>query len=90
MNAKLVKCGKAKRCSCCARGTWGKQFFNQDKGFGLCWPCSASFLDNPYCGDPKELLEIHGVEGVNYPGKAEWDHFQAIEQAELDAYLATL
>ena len=33
-------------CACCGTSCQGRQFYNQDKGFGLCPDCSDMLVDD--------------------------------------------
>lgn len=46
-------------CACCGRQTMGRQWFNQDKGYGLCHRCSEE-------GRFHDIAHSYGVEGINY------------------------
>lgn len=64
-----------RQCSCCgdypspARPQW----WNQDKGFGICDPCAAALLHLPGVKplgarpmDRDEFVECYGKDGVHY------------------------
>ena len=51
------------QCCCCGRGTMGRQWWNRDKGFGLCDKC-ADLIEEK---EGEEILHsMAGVEGIHY------------------------
>ena len=54
---------KSLECCCCGRGTKGRQWWNRDKGYGLCPSCAEQ--KKGY--ETKEQMEFsYGYEGVHY------------------------
>jgi hypothetical protein len=50
-------------CACCGGNAVGKQWFNRDKGYGLCRSCSH----NPkITKDANELESCYGIRGVHF------------------------
>lgn len=54
----------AKTCCVCGDGTKGAQHWNRDTGYGICPKCIA-WLRSKGTSEA-ELLDLYGVEGVNY------------------------
>ena len=54
-----------KICSCCGKdaGVW-EQWFNQDKGFGICAKCFSWYKTLNYT--KHQLQEMFGIPNVNY------------------------
>jgi hypothetical protein len=54
-------------CSCCGAMTRGRQYWNQDRGFGLCPKCgdwiAQRHKDKPMC-EPEPPEKTHGARGV--------------------------
>lgn len=54
-------------CSCCGKTTRGRQWFNRDRGYGLCYRClhdlkhSKDALNNP-----EYIQETYGIEGYHF------------------------
>lgn len=50
-------------CSCCGGATKGRQWFNRDKGYGLCNGC----IDLCTRNETKQSAQsIYGVSGIHY------------------------
>jgi hypothetical protein len=49
-------------CSCCGQPTLGRQWWNRDKGYGLCSGCAKGLRDK---GD-LEIYINYGTRGVHY------------------------
>ncbi len=62
-----------KLCSCCGgeAGAW-EQWWNQDKGFGVCAKCVTFILNHVPFGNeslrttPEQFEQMHGLPGVHY------------------------
>jgi hypothetical protein len=55
---------KTLECCVCGESTKGRQWFNCDKGYGICEPCVAFVRGH---GDTDEdIRSNYGVEGVHY------------------------
>lgn len=53
-------------CCCCGSGLIGRQWFNRDKGYGLCKYC----IEIASRGQtPEEIETNYGVRGVHYDCK---------------------
>ena len=50
-------------CSCCGDSTKGRQWFNRDRGYGICNPCAASETKNL---TPVTMKACYGVAGEHY------------------------
>lgn len=50
------------RCSCCGAETRGRQWWNQDDGYGLCPACIPMVAR----GDMEALAFTHGLQGVHF------------------------
>lgn len=61
------------RCACCGSGTRGRQWPNQDTGFGLCASCGDWIPATDRSGEytPEGMRRTYGVRGVHYdiPGE---------------------
>lgn len=59
------------RCCCCSGVTWGRQWWNQDTGYGLCSNC-ITLCDASIAAGEKHLS--YGVRGYHYdiPDAASW------------------
>lgn len=61
---------KRLRCSCCLAATAGRQWPNQDVGYGLCPSCGDWIASHrPFGGDPmtaEEITACYGVRGVHW------------------------
>lgn len=51
------------KCACCGTGTFGRQWHNRDRGFGLCSDC-IEFAAEGISED--EMRDCYGVKGVHY------------------------
>jgi len=51
-----------KICSCCGQYTKGKQWFNQDKGYGLCKKCYDWIAEKE---SPDYIRSCYGEKGIN-------------------------
>jgi len=51
-------------CCCCGNRTSGKQWFNRDKGYGLCKKC-LTWIKAKGDESPEEIEKSYGVEGVH-------------------------
>lgn len=49
------------RCCCCGCETRGRQWWNRDRGFGLCPTCA-----DEYYKDPREAQSMAGERGYNW------------------------
>lgn len=54
---------KWRRCCCCGSAAWGRQWPNQDTGFGLCRDC-VDFCHRNMSDD--EFERTYGKRGVHY------------------------
>lgn len=52
-------------CCCCGASHYGRQFHNQDTGFGLCETC-VNWIKERGTYTPEEFNRTYGIEGVNY------------------------
>lgn len=50
-------------CCCCGKGTHGRQWWNRDKGFGLCPDC-VEFVSRS--ADSDDLHSCYGICGIHY------------------------
>jgi hypothetical protein len=50
-------------CSCCSQYTEGRQWWNRDKGYGLCDKC-ANIIIKKY--DKEEMKSCYGEKGFHY------------------------
>ena len=50
-------------CSCCTEQTTGRQWYNRDKGFGLCPSCAERIALRQ---TPAQMLQNYGHPNVNY------------------------
>lgn len=62
-------------CSCCNSSCIGRQWFNRDKGFGICKKCSMPNVQNTF-GRPdsnEEIKQRFGIRGHHFdiPGANE-------------------
>ena len=51
------------RCAICGEAAFGKQWWNQDKGYGICMKC-ADHIEKRLGED--ELKKSFGIRGVNF------------------------
>ena len=51
-------------CCCCGTMTRGRQWWNRDKGFGLCEDCGVNLPEKGV--PPEEMRDLYGVAGVHY------------------------
>lgn len=51
-------------CSCCGGYCKGRQWWNRDKGFGLCPSCANRLKSKAY--STEEMKDLYGVEGYHY------------------------
>lgn len=51
------------KCCCCSQLTKGRQWWNRDKGFGLCNKC-ADVIKKNSCREDME--SCYGKEGIHY------------------------
>lgn len=58
------------RCACCGGDTIGRQWHNQDDGFGLCPQCTEWIKGRDRL-TPGEMEFTYGVDGVHYNVPAE-------------------
>ena len=49
-------------CCCCGKYTKGKQWWNRDKGFGLCKSCHT-WIEKKETA--KYMLSCYGIKGIN-------------------------
>lgn len=59
----LAKPKRSLGCACCGKHTYGRQWWNQDTGYGLCVEC-IPFVSQR--STPEHMLETYGVRGVHY------------------------
>lgn len=52
-------------CACCGAVTRGRQFPNQDTGYGLCARC-ADWISGHHNMPPDEMAHTYGVRGVHF------------------------
>ncbi len=52
-------------CACCGSGAYGKQWWNQDTGFGLCAACHSWILGRGITS-PEEISRAYGKPGEHY------------------------
>ena len=51
-------------CCCCGKYTKGKQWYNRDKGYGICPDCAKWVKET---GTSKEeMISSYGHPGINY------------------------
>ena len=53
-------------CACCGGYTLGRQWFNQDIGYGLCSACAVR-IKAKSCYTSAEFNRLYGEEGFHYP-----------------------
>lgn len=54
------------RCACCGGAAYGKQWYNRDKGYGICIPCADLILAK----EGAEALERgYGKRGIHFKGE---------------------
>lgn len=51
-------------CCCCGQDTRGRQWFNRDKGYGLCPKCADWLSDGRET--TAEMKQNYGIEGYHY------------------------
>lgn len=49
-------------CTCCGEGMQGRDWWNQEPGYGMCDRCATKYVD----AKPGEESETYGVNGVHY------------------------
>lgn len=50
-------------CCCCGEITKGRQWWNRDKGFGLCERCAEMISKKE---DEETMKSCYGIKGVHY------------------------
>lgn len=63
MNVKPIK---TLICSCCGQHTKGRQWWNQDTGYGMCSKCIESVEKHRNYQDREYLKQTYGIENVHY------------------------
>jgi len=58
----MVEKAKILICSCCGKGTVGRQWENADPGYGLCFKCGK----NLHAQKEKDIRENYGIRGFHY------------------------
>lgn len=54
------------RCACCGGAAFGKQWYNRDRGYGICMPCADMVLRK----EGAEALERgYGISGIHFKGE---------------------
>lgn len=53
------------KCACCGAMTIGRQFHNQDTGYGLCDDC-VTYIQSRGHYTQEEFERCYGVDGINY------------------------
>jgi hypothetical protein len=53
-------------CCCCSQKTEGRQWWNRDRGYGLCEKCAEIIEDEE---DEKTMKELYGIKGIHYQVK---------------------
>ena len=53
----------SKSCCICGRNAYGKQWWNRDKGFGLCIDCAEKWIGKT---DRQEFERSYGRAGVHW------------------------
>lgn len=66
-----MKADKIRRmsCCCCGSATLGRQWWNQDTGYGLCADCPdwiQTRAGGKYAMDPQEFERTYGKRGYHY------------------------
>ena len=55
-------------CCCCGKYCMGRQWWNRDTGYGLCWTCAIDLplgkIGLPV--SPEDMRENYGEKGVHY------------------------
>ena len=51
------------QCCCCGGEAWGLQWWNRDKGFGLCGKCADILATRE---SPEEMESNYGIKGIHY------------------------
>ena len=51
-------------CACCGAATFGRQWHNQDTGYGVCVPCVEEFISKRET--PEEIERLYGARGVHW------------------------
>lgn len=59
-----MKRPKRLTCCCCGESTIGRQWWNRDKGFGLCQKC-VKWMKEQGTTD-EEIRSMAGVDGINF------------------------
>lgn len=54
---------KTLNCSCCGQYTQGRQWWNQDTGYGLCESCAGIISKSE---DPESMESCYGRKGEHY------------------------
>ena len=71
-NGKMNKTQKitSLSCACCGQGTRGRQYWNQDTGYGICSKCvdwiTEKEKNNKYETGEEYIKRCYGVEGYNF------------------------
>lgn len=73
-----MKSIKTLLCGCCGAYMQGRQWFNQDQGYGLCENCAI------WIRDKESMLEIfnsYGIEGYHFLVKdKKWNPYPLLEK----------
>jgi hypothetical protein len=66
----VIACGKVKglTCACCGQWTAGRQWFNQDTGYGLCRKCAEYITAKE---GPEYTKSCYGIRGIHYDVEGE-------------------
>jgi hypothetical protein len=57
-------------CACCGQSTRGRQYFEQDNGYGVCPKCVAWIIEkeknNQYETGEQYVRRCYGINGYNF------------------------
>lgn len=51
-------------CCCCGKSTQGRQWYNRDKGYGLCANCAEWIKSRGTSAE--EMQSLYGIKGTHY------------------------
>ncbi len=51
-------------CACCGAYTKGQQWYNRDKGYGLCPKCAKWLVSRGETAE--DIKSAYGIEGIHY------------------------
>lgn len=66
----MEKPTRSLECACCAGLTRGRQWWNQDTGYGICSACIVWMRKSDANGKPREteaqIADYYGIEGTHF------------------------